>query len=120
VHEVGLVADLIDACLAEAGDAPVERVVIRRASTTSEDAIRQAFAMLTAGGPLGGARLDAELMPVRLACGCGFDGPIGPDDDAGGGVLVCPGCGAIHRGPRTAEIELLAVEIAAAPPARGP
>jgi Zn finger protein HypA/HybF involved in hydrogenase expression len=109
VHEVGLVAELVDVCLARAGSQPVARVVVRHASTTSEEAIRQAFEMLTAGGPLGDTELVTTPVAVTLRCECGFEGPLGPDHEAGG-HLVCPDCGSLHRAPRTAELELLAIE----------
>jgi Zn finger protein HypA/HybF involved in hydrogenase expression len=113
MHEVSLVEALVEACLEHAGDRPVERVVIRHASTVDGEVVRQAFAMLTADGPLGGAALDAQRLDVRLACECGFDGTLGPDDEAGGSHVACPRCGVVHVAPRTPEIELLAVDVRA-------
>jgi Zn finger protein HypA/HybF involved in hydrogenase expression len=110
VHEVSLVAELVDACLHEAAGAEVRRIAIRHASTASEAAIRQAFSMLTADGPLARAQLTTEQFPVSIVCSCGFEGRVGPDDEAGPGVAICPACSTVHRLPRRAEIELLSVE----------
>jgi Zn finger protein HypA/HybF involved in hydrogenase expression len=117
MHEVSLVAELVEACLERAGPDRVERVTIRHASTIEEDVIRQAFAMLTEGGQLEGAALEMDRFDVRLDCGCGFSGILGHDDEAGPHV-VCPACEAIHPAPRTAEIELLSVEVARGPDGR--
>ena len=104
-------AELVEACLREARGAAVRRIRIRHASTASEDVIRQAFSMLTADGPLAGAELATEPMPILLACACGFAGPLGPDEHAGPGSVVCPACAAIHVPPRQPEIELLELDL---------
>jgi Zn finger protein HypA/HybF involved in hydrogenase expression len=117
VHEVSLVAALVEACQERAGEGRVRRLSIRHASTIEEDVIRQAFTMLTEGGPLEDAVLETERFEVRLECGCGFAGVLGHDDEAGPHV-VCPACGALHAAPRTAEIELLAIDLETPPPAR--
>jgi Zn finger protein HypA/HybF involved in hydrogenase expression len=112
VHEVSLVAELVDACLRRAGGAPVRRVTIRHASTASEAVIRQAFSMLTADGTLANAELSTEAFPVSIDCACGFAGSVGADEGAGGGLVLCPSCATVHALPRQAEIELLAIETA--------
>lgn len=109
MHEVSLVAQLVDVCLERAGGAAVELVRIRHASTIPEPVLQQAFAMLTEGGPLAEARLEAEPFDIRLQCACGFDGSLGHDDLIDGSVAVCPSCGDVTRRARTAEIELLEV-----------
>ena len=84
-------------------------VRVRYATTIPADVLHQAFAMLAADGPLAGATLDAEAFEIRLACGCGFSGPLGHDDMVGTSLAVCPGCGELSTPPRTAELELLEV-----------
>jgi Zn finger protein HypA/HybF involved in hydrogenase expression len=109
MHEVSLVAELVDAVRERSGDRPVSLVRVRRASTIPDDVLRQAFEMLTPDGPLAGATLVVEEFDIRLRCGCGFDGPAGHDDLVGGSLAVCPSCGEVVAYPATAELELLEV-----------
>jgi len=120
VHEVSLVADLVEACLSRTGDAVVRRVTVRHASTVPEDALRQAFAMVTAGTRLEHAALETETFELRLACRCGFTGALHHDDEVGGSMVACPDCGEVHPAPRTAELELLAIETGGPPGAGRP
>jgi Zn finger protein HypA/HybF involved in hydrogenase expression len=110
VHEVSLVAALIEECERRTVGRPVLVVRIRHASSIPEAALQQAFQMLTPGSGLSEARLDAEPFDIEFSCGCGFSGVLGHDDVIGGSVLVCPVCGDVSTLPRTAELELLAVE----------
>ena len=112
MHEVGMVAELVDAAVASVDGAAVSLVRIRYASTMPEDVLRQAFEMLTADGPLAEAVLEAEPFEVRLACPCGFDGALEHDDVIGPGQAVCPSCGELRAFPRTPELELLEVRTA--------
>ena len=109
MHEVGMVAALVDAVVASVGGRRVDLVRVRHASTVPEDVLRQTFAMLTAEGPLAGAALETEVFPVRLACPCGFDGALGHDDVIGPGQAVCPSCGGLRAFPPTPELELVRV-----------
>jgi Zn finger protein HypA/HybF involved in hydrogenase expression len=112
VHEVSLVAELVEAAEDRAGGVPVSLVRVRHATTIPEDVLRQAFAMLTETGPLTGAVLDLQPFDVELACACGFAGALGHDDMVGGSMAVCPACGEASRLPPTAELELLEVQLA--------
>ncbi|HEU0243809.1 MAG TPA: hydrogenase/urease maturation nickel metallochaperone HypA [Candidatus Limnocylindrales bacterium] len=112
MHEVALVADLVEVASARSGGAPVGVVRVRYATTIPEDVLRQAFEMLAADGPLAGAALDAEPFDIRLDCPCGFSGALGHDDMVGTSIAVCPSCGDVSTPPRTAEIELLEVRAA--------
>jgi Zn finger protein HypA/HybF involved in hydrogenase expression len=109
MHEVALVAELVDAAVARSGGSPVATVRVRYATTIPEDVLRQAFEMLAADGPLAGADLDAEPFDIRLDCPCGFSGALGHDDMVGTSMSVCPSCGDMATHPRTAELELLEV-----------
>jgi len=109
MHEVSLVAELIDACERRAGGAPVEVVRVRHASSITADSLEQAFRMLAAGGPLATTRLEAETFDIELACACGFQGVLGHDDLVGGSMAVCPACGDVSTLSRTAELELVEV-----------
>lgn len=109
MHEVGLVAELVDAAVERAGGMPVSLVRVRFATTIPEDVLRQAWEMLVADGPLAAARLDAEPFDVELRCACGFDGSLGHDDVIGPGQAVCPACGEWRAIAPTPELELLEV-----------
>jgi Zn finger protein HypA/HybF involved in hydrogenase expression len=109
MHEVGLVAELVDAAVERSGGRPVAIVRVRRATTLPEDVLAQAFEMLVPGTPLDGAVLEVEPFDIRLACSCGFDGPLAHDDVIGPSQAVCPGCGELRGLPPTAELELLEV-----------
>ena len=63
MHEFGVVENLVRALerqLAEAGVDRVAAVRFRRGSAFSDEALHQAFAMLSAGTPLEGAELEVE------------------------------------------------------------
>lgn len=112
MHEVSLVAELIEVAEARSGGAPVTLVRVRHATTFPEDVLRQAFEMLTATGPLQGAALVLEAFDIRLACACGFAGSLAHDDMVGGSMAVCPACSEITQLPPTAELELVQVAFA--------
>jgi Zn finger protein HypA/HybF involved in hydrogenase expression len=109
MHEVGLVAELVDAAIDQAAGRPADLVRVRYATTIPEDVLRQAWTMLVPGGPLEGASLEAEPFDVPLACPCGFDGTLGHDDVLGPGQAVCPSCSELRAIPVTPELELLEV-----------
>lgn len=109
MHEVSLVAALLDAVEREAAGRPVKTVSVRHASSIPEASLRQAFQMLTADGPFAASALATSSFDVQLACPCGFAGPLGHDDLIGGATAVCPSCGDVSSVLRTAELELLAV-----------
>lgn len=115
MHEVSLVADLVDAVRVRAGGAPVRRVRVRYATTFPDGALPQAWSLLVTGDPLADAELDAAPFDIRLTCGCGFDGALAHDDVLGPTQAICPGCGSLKRTPPTPELELLEVVTAAAP-----
>jgi Zn finger protein HypA/HybF involved in hydrogenase expression len=107
-----MVAELVNAAAVSAAGRTVALVRVRYASTIPEDVLRQAFAMLTAEGPIAGAALDAVPFEIRLGCPCGYDGALGHDDVIGPGQGICPSCGSLQAFPRTPELELVEVRIA--------
>ena len=109
MHEVSLVADLIDACERQTGGRLVRLVRVRHATTIPEPALQQAFRMLIEGSRLADATLETEPFDIELQCDCGFSGALGHDDLVGGAVAVCPHCGDVSTLHRTAELELLEV-----------
>jgi Zn finger protein HypA/HybF involved in hydrogenase expression len=111
MHEVSLVAQLVDVCAERAAGRLVELVRVRHASTIPETVLRQAFTMLVAGSNMADATLEAEAIDLRMRCACGFDGSLGHDDVIDAIAAVCPSCGDVSPRPRTAEIELLEVRV---------
>jgi hydrogenase nickel incorporation protein HypA/HybF len=109
MHEVSLVAELVEACERAAAGAPVQAVRVRHASAIPEDVVRQAFAMLTSGTPLGAARLELTSFDLVASCPCGFTGPLDHDALDAGPYVVCPSCDALITRPSHPELELAAV-----------
>ena len=112
MHEVSLVAELIALCELRSAGQPVQVVRVRHPSSIPEPALQQAFRMLTEGGSLADATLEAETFDVQLRCECGFIGVLGHDDLMSASVVVCPACGDVSTRHRTAELELLEVRTA--------
>ena len=109
MHEVSLVADLVEECARRANGHPVATVRIRHANTLDDDGLRELFAMCGAGGPLAHAVLESEQFDVELACSaCGFTGTV-DSDHVYGHLRVCPACGALSDDDDTAELELVDV-----------
>ena len=124
MHEISLVAELVDHCvrLAERRGArhPVTTVRIRYATTIPVDVLRQAFETLTLDTPLAGTALDAEPFDVRLDCpACAFTGALGHDDVVGS-LAVCPRCAEITAVRHPAELELIELVHGPQPAAQGP
>lgn len=110
MHEVSLVAALADAVERQAAGRPVRSIVVRHASSVTATSIRQALSLLgDSDGRLVGVDVRLDPFEVRLACPCGFDGPLGHDDLIGGSIAVCPTCGDVRTLHRTAELELVEV-----------
>jgi len=108
VHELSLVAELVEACRQRAGGAPVSLVRVRCATTIPEAALRESFRLLAADGPLAAAVLEVEPLDVPLACPCGSTAALA-DTDVVGHLAVCPACGAVSAHAPTTGLELLEV-----------
>jgi Zn finger protein HypA/HybF involved in hydrogenase expression len=121
MHEVSLVAELVEECELRAAGRQVRLVRVRHASSIPAAALVQAFRMLSAGSGLAAAQLHAEPFDVTLNCAaCGFGGILSHDDMVGVSIAICPACGDVSTRPRTAELELLAVETVPQDPAGAP
>jgi len=109
MHEFSLVGELIEEVEQRAAGRSVALVVVRHATTISEESLRQAFAMLAGDGPLASARLACEQYEIALTCAtCGFVGVLDHDHLAGH-VRVCPRCGDISGDSHLPEMELMGV-----------
>lgn len=109
MHEVALVAELLDAAAHHAAGRTVSVVRVRHAAAISAGSLQQAFTMLTEDGPMADATLETSEFELVYRCACGFDGALGHDDLLGGSMVVCPACGGVGSLGRTAELELLEV-----------
>ncbi|HPP00422.1 MAG TPA: hydrogenase maturation nickel metallochaperone HypA [bacterium] len=96
MHEYSIVEQIVNQILAamrEQGVDQVKLVHLRRGSTFSEEALRQAFAMLTPGTPLASAQLIIEEYTVEWTCpSCGCRQTVSADDMIGH-LAVCGECG---------------------------
>ena len=112
MHEISLVAELLEECVRRADGRRVSVVRVRHANTIPDDVLEQAFAMLTGVGPLAGARLQREEFDLTIHCAaCGYDGIL-THDHAVGHMLICPQCGSVTSSSHPIELELLGVDVA--------
>jgi Zn finger protein HypA/HybF involved in hydrogenase expression len=109
MHELSLVAELIEEVEQRAAGRGVALVVVRHATTISEETVRHAFAMLTADGPLFGAKVECQPFDITLQCAaCGFDGTL-DHDHLVGHLRICPMCAEISGDSQLPEMELVSV-----------
>ncbi|MFB3786869.1 MAG: hydrogenase maturation nickel metallochaperone HypA [bacterium] len=96
MHEYSIVEQIVDQVLTAMREQGVERVKsvhLRRGSTFSEEALRQAYDMLTPGTPLESAELIIEEYTVEWTCpSCGHRQTVEADDMIGH-LAVCGECG---------------------------
>ncbi|HQH74454.1 MAG TPA: hydrogenase maturation nickel metallochaperone HypA [bacterium] len=96
MHEYSIVQQIVDqirAAMREQGVERVQSIHLRRGSTFSEEALRQAYDMLTPGTPLENARLIIEEYAVEWTCpSCGCRQTVAADDMIGH-LAVCGECG---------------------------
>ena len=102
-----MIADLSDH-LAACGIMRVAAVRVCRSSAFDDDALRQAFAMLSPGTPLEGAILGVTVENLDFACGCGHRQVITADDLIGH-LFICPSCGAAREIKHSDDLLVLAV-----------
>lgn len=122
MHEFGVVENLVRSLERQLAEAGVERVAVvrfRRGSAFSDDALRQAFEMLSPGTPLAGAVLQVETVNLEFACKCGHQQVI-TSDDLVGHMFICPGCGAVREVDESHDLELLGVTPASGAGDAGP
>jgi hydrogenase nickel incorporation protein HypA/HybF len=108
LHEYGVVESLVRVVLhqLEGHVERVEAVRFRRGSAFSEDALRQAFEVLSAGTILEGAEVYIETVNLDFHCRCGHEQVI-TSDDLIGHMFVCPTCGAVKEIDEAHDLELI-------------
>ena len=102
-----MIADLSDH-LAACGIMRVAAVRVCRSSAFDDDALRQAFAMLSPGTPLEGAILGVTVENLDFACGCGHRRVITADDLIGH-LFICPACGAAREIEHSDDLVVLGI-----------
>ena len=80
------------------------------------ESFKQIFAMSAAGTRLEGATLELTVIPARIKCQCGHQGPVGDglDHHSDMPIAECPRCGTVCRvegGRGVAGIDLQVEEI---------
>ena len=119
MHEYAIVDSVVRGLLRrlkEEGDPAVLSVQFRRGSAFSEEALRQAFGMLSAGTPLENAALEIETVNLDFQCRCGHRQVI-TTDDLEGHMFVCPACGFVMEVDEAHDLELKGVTLADRAPA---
>lgn len=111
MHELSLVAELIEEVEQRAAGRSIALVVVRHATSISEETVRDTFAMLTVDSPLCGATIACEPFDIILRCeACGFDGAL-DHDHLVGHLRICPRCGEMSGDSQLPEMELAGVVV---------
>lgn len=104
MHEYSLAQALLEGLLTHLKEHPVDgrvrKVHVRKGEllVLSEEALAEAWRILTAGTGVAGAELRIEKVPVRVRCPtCGYAGPVRYASEEGWHfavpLLACPQCG---------------------------
>lgn len=109
MHELSLIADLVDECRRRAGSKTVTAVKVRWSSSEGDEELQQAFVMLTTATALDGAVLEVQAAPIAVNCPCGYEGAVAGDETVGH-LFVCPRCARV--GPLASPaLELLEIRL---------
>lgn len=112
MHEYSIVEQLVDQVgkqLREQGVDAVSEIHLRRDSTFSAEALKQAYEMLVPNTPLQNAKLVIEEKVVEHVCpNCGKKESI-THDDLLGHMYVCPDCGASEEIDEAHGLEIVKV-----------
>jgi len=101
MHEYSVASELVSALLPKAEDVEgrIVAVFLKKGELRilSDTALRNAFEIVAEGTRLAGARLEIELIPVRVTCpACGYSGPVERVSDPAFHfavpILSCPSC----------------------------
>ncbi|MGO9583069.1 MAG: hydrogenase/urease maturation nickel metallochaperone HypA [Acidimicrobiales bacterium] len=108
MHELSLVAELVEECCRRAGGERISVVRVRCFLPDMDAELQQAFTMMTAATPLEGAVLEIETASSSLSCPCGYLGPA--EDGVVGHLFICPACARVGA-IRSPSLELLEVRM---------
>lgn len=121
MHEYSVAEELVRAVLAQLaergldlGKERVEAVHLRKGELRllSDEALKQAYEILSLGTPLEGSQLVLEEVKALVTCkSCGYRGPVGYCDDLSfhflAPILECPRCGGLVELVHGRELELV-------------
>jgi len=103
MHEHALIHSVIESILKEIGSSQGQVVGVSlkvgALELHGEESFKQMFAVESQGTALEGAKLNLSVIPARIRCACGHEGPAGDDADHHSDlpVSLCPKCGAVCR-----------------------
>ena len=113
MHEVAAVGELVDAVLREIAvhqPCRVDGVRIQRGSTFAEDALTQAWEMLTRQTPLAGVTLDVEVVNHVVDCACGEERTMLAEELVGH-LWMCLNCAHVEEIDEHDDLTLLGVTL---------
>jgi Zn finger protein HypA/HybF involved in hydrogenase expression len=111
MHEFAATQSLVQATLDHLKHRGVKKVLalrLRRGSTFSEDALRAAYAAVSAGTLLEQAELSVETVNLTFHCPCGHT-QIVMNDDLIGHMFVCPRCDTTQEVDEAHDLEVVEV-----------
>lgn len=110
-RETRIVESLVKKLLQDLKDNHVPHVAeirLQRASTFSEEVLRETFDSLIQGTPLQDCKLRIETINITHECRYGHKHVI-TCDDFDGQIFICPICGGMQHIEESCELELLKV-----------
>ena len=105
MHEHALIHSVVDSILRELGSREggfkVKEISLKVGALElhDEETFKQVFAVQAKGTPLEGAVVKLTVIPARVKCECGREGPAGEgvDHHADMPIAECPDCGRVCR-----------------------
>ena len=127
MHEYALIASVVDSILQELGSRKaalkVREIALKVGALElhDEETFKQVFAVQAKGTPLEGASIKLVVVPARIKCECGHEGPAGEgvDHHADLPVAECPSCGRLCRVEGGRGVEGIELDVEERPPLKG-
>lgn len=131
MHEYSLVQALLEGLLDHLREHPVNghiRVVhVRKGELLilSQEALGEAWTILSEGTEVGGSEIRIERIPVKVRCPtCGYEGPVKYASEEGWHfsvpVLACPHCAGRTNVIEGRDLAIVGLSVDDAPPDRQP